>query len=148
MTSLTLVKRAEGNEGYKLRLSVSPEVLLKRNTSKKCQNVTELNATLTPQRERERERLEWVMHSLLRRSSGGVETVTQHNALFTWKFTLRRPTVGCLQAISLHAMLCLVMIQNFHPAIFEPSNGSEWTSWSWKQHMVIFLEMYAQYRGS
>lgn len=54
MPSLTLVKRAEGNEGYKLRLSVSPEVLLKRNTSKKCQNVTELNATLTPQRERKR----------------------------------------------------------------------------------------------
>lgn len=42
------------------------------------------------------------MHGTLRSSDGGVETVTRHNALFTWELALPRPTVGCLQAIPHH----------------------------------------------
>lgn len=49
--------------------------------------------------------------SALWSSDGGVETVTRHNAHFTWKLAARRPTVGCLQATLLHGVLRLVMIQ-------------------------------------
>lgn len=44
-------EKAKAAERYKTILSVSPEVQ-ERSSSKKCQNVTELNATLTPQRGR------------------------------------------------------------------------------------------------
>lgn len=106
---------------------------LKRSTSKrreKSQNVTELNATLTPQRGWEE--LQWLMHGTLRSSDGGVESVTRHNALFTWKVSLARPTVGRLQAVLHHPMLRFVTIHIRNSAVFWGARqGMGGMRWSW-----------------
>lgn len=68
------------------------------------------------------------MHGTLRSSDGGVESVTRHNALFTWKLSLARPTVGRLQAVLHHPMLRSVTIHSRNSAAFWP--GREGTGWN------------------
>jgi len=79
---LTPVERAEAAGGCGPRLGAPPEVRQGRHRSHeiiKWQNVTELNATLTAQREgwrereREREMVEWLKLSAPWSSDGGVE---------------------------------------------------------------------------
>lgn len=74
------------------------------------------------------------MHGTPRSSDGGVESVTRHNAPFTWKLSLARPTVGRLQAVLHHPRLRFVTIHIRNSTGFRGGwEGMGWdeTKWSW-----------------